>query len=165
MATALSNGQPLLRQAAEDVGVVVPAAVVERDERHAGLDQPPGEQGPLAEAVAAVGVADLVGLAVDVERLLGRVRRDQVVALAIVLVEAADRVGRGLVGDALEAIDQLAADRVRRVKAIVGQALRQGHVADAEVLACSGRPPTTNGAYLAPRKFGPPERDMLGIEK
>src|SRR5438270_7145404 len=24
---------------------------------------------------------------------------------------------------------------------------------------------TTNGAYLAPRKFGPPERDMLGIEK
>ena len=24
---------------------------------------------------------------------------------------------------------------------------------------------TTNGAYFAPRKFGPPERVMLGIEK
>src|SRR5687767_13219492 len=24
---------------------------------------------------------------------------------------------------------------------------------------------TTNGAYRAPRKFGPPERDILGIEK
>src|SRR5215213_1814295 len=28
-----------------------------------------------------------------------------------------------------------------------------------------GSSPTTNGAYLAPRKFGPPERDMLGMEK
>src|SRR5262245_3999384 len=31
--------------------------------------------------------------------------------------------------------------------------------------ALFGSPPTTNGAYFAPRKFGPPDRDMLGIEK
>ena len=34
----------LLRQSSKMLGVVVPAAVVERDERHAGLDQPPGQQ-------------------------------------------------------------------------------------------------------------------------
>jgi hypothetical protein len=28
-----------------------------------------------------------------------------------------------------------------------------------------GSPPTTNGAYFAPRKFGPPERDIDGMEK
>jgi hypothetical protein len=29
--------------------------------------------------------------------------------------------------------------------------------------AVCGEPPTTNGACSAPRKFGPPERDMLGM--
>ena len=41
--------------------MVVPAAFVERDERDARLDQPAGQQEPLAERVAAVGVADASG--------------------------------------------------------------------------------------------------------
>src|SRR5688572_6700743 len=28
-----------------------------------------------------------------------------------------------------------------------------------------GSSPTTNGAYFAPRKFGPPDRDMVGMLK
>ena len=48
--------------ALEDAGVMVPSAIVERDERYARLDQAAGEQGALAERVAAVGVAHVVGL-------------------------------------------------------------------------------------------------------
>ena len=54
-----------------DVDVHVPAAVGQRDEPHAGRHQPPGHQHPLAGLVAAVFVANGLGLGVDVERLAG----------------------------------------------------------------------------------------------
>ena len=40
---------------------MVPGDAVDGDERHAALDQSPGEQGALAEGVPAVGVAEGVG--------------------------------------------------------------------------------------------------------
>ena len=65
---AVQRRQPLL-QAGEDLGVVVPAVVVHGDEGHARLDQPPGQQAALAQARPAVGVADPVRLAAEVEGL------------------------------------------------------------------------------------------------
>ena len=44
-----SNSGSFLFEAVEDLGVVVPAAVVDRHEAHAALDQPPGQQAALAE--------------------------------------------------------------------------------------------------------------------
>ena len=61
----------LLVQALEDLGVMVPAAVVDGDEAHAALDQPPGQQAALAEGVAAVAVAQLVALLLDGEGARG----------------------------------------------------------------------------------------------
>ena len=53
-----SSGGSFLRQFVEDLRVVVPAAVVDRDERHARLDQPAGQQAALADAGPAVAVAE-----------------------------------------------------------------------------------------------------------
>ncbi len=82
----------------------------------------------------------------------------------VVLVERVDRIGGRLVGDPLKAIDQLA-QIAAGVKAIVGQALGQRHVANAKVGLVRIGSDARTAAYFAPRKFGPPERDMLGIEK
>ena len=69
------------------------AAVVERDERDARLDQPAGQQARLAERGAAVPVADVGGLVVDLERRLGGARGEQVVRLVGELVAAAASAG------------------------------------------------------------------------
>ena len=142
---------------------MIPAAVVEGDERHAGLDQSPGQEGSLAEAIAAVAVADRVGFAMDVERRLGFWRSDEVVALLVELVERQHRVAGGRVVDAQQAIDFLRADsgdpELSPVKP-AGKATSR-----TRKLLRLGSSATTNGAYFAPRKFGPPERDMRGIEK
>ena len=44
---------------------------VDRDEAHAGLDQPAGQQAALAEAGPAVAVADRVRFLLEGERLAG----------------------------------------------------------------------------------------------
>ena len=78
--------------------MVVPAAVVDGDERHAGFDQPPREQAPLAEPVAAVALAGAVRLAADAEGvtvregLAGR-RRIPWRAVERVRVDSRDRLG------------------------------------------------------------------------
>ena len=56
---AVELGQ-LLVERFEDLGVVVPAAVVHGDEPHAALDQPAGQQHRLAGGVPAVAVAQLL---------------------------------------------------------------------------------------------------------
>ena len=67
-ADGLIDDRQVLAQPLEVVGVRVPAdRLVDGDEAHARLDQPPGQQQPLAELVAAVAVAQLVRLLVDVE--------------------------------------------------------------------------------------------------
>ena len=159
----LEDGQPLVARL-EDADVMVPAAFVERDERHAGLDQPAGQQAALADGRAAVRLADGVRLAADVERGLGLLRADQVVALLVVLVEGHHRVARRRLGDPPEPID--AAPQVApAVEPGVGSPRRAGTTSRTRKPSRFGLSGTTNGAYFAPRKFGPPERDIAGIEK
>jgi hypothetical protein len=62
---------------------------VDADQRHARLDQPPGQETALAEAGAAVALADAGRLAAEVERLAGGRRRDQVERLPPVRVAPA----------------------------------------------------------------------------
>ena len=50
-----------------DLLVHVPAAVGERNEPHACLDEPPRQEHPLAGGIAAILVADRIGLRLDVE--------------------------------------------------------------------------------------------------
>src|SRR5437899_2298581 len=73
--------QPAVLQAVEVVLVRVPAAdagrIIDANEAHAGLDEAAGQQARLAVGGAAVAVADAVRLAVDVEGLLRRARREQ----------------------------------------------------------------------------------------
>ena len=83
-------GSSCFLSVAEVAVVRVPVAVVDGHAADAGLDQPPGHQARLAERVAAVLVAQLVGLGVDVERLLGLRRGHQVERL---LLEDADGLG------------------------------------------------------------------------
>ena len=52
-----SNSGSLRFEAVPDLRVMVPAAVVDRDEPHAALDQPAGQQAALPERVAAIAVA------------------------------------------------------------------------------------------------------------
>ena len=61
----------------------IPAAVGDRDEPDARLDQPPRQQAALAERVPPVAVAEPRIFRVDVERLLGVGGRDQVIGLLV----------------------------------------------------------------------------------
>ena len=84
---------------AGQVGVVVPRVVVgvghlgpdDLDDLGAGLDQAAGQQAALAEGVAAVQVAGLGRLGLDVERLAGAARDDQAQRAVVVLVELVGR--------------------------------------------------------------------------
>ena len=60
-------GEEALGEGVEGVGVGVPAAERDLDERHPLLDQPPGHQAARAERALAVGVADRGGLVVEAE--------------------------------------------------------------------------------------------------
>jgi len=75
--------------------MVVPAPIIERDERHARLDEPPRQQRPLAQRVTTEGVADLVGLAVDLERPLGGFRSHEGQRLLAVFVGPLDWIAGG----------------------------------------------------------------------
>ena len=61
---------------------MVPAAEVDGDERRAGLDQPPGQQGALAPVVPAVAVAQARFFLVDVEGVARRRAGDELVRFA-----------------------------------------------------------------------------------
>ena len=68
----------------EVLAVAVPPGAGDADERDAGLDQPAGDQGLLAELGRPVLVADLLRLARDVEeRLAGHQAADALVGLVV----------------------------------------------------------------------------------
>ena len=124
------GGEPGL-EGDKERAVVVPAAVVDRHERHPRLDEPAGEEGLLAEGVAPVGIADTVGLGADVEGGLGRGGGDEVVAAGVVLVDAADRIAGGRIVKAGKAVGE------RPEFAALGEArpfdgARCGEIADPE---------------------------------
>ena len=72
----------------EVLAVAVPPGAADADERHAGLDQPAGDERLLAELRRAVRVADLLRLLRDVEQLLAR---HQAADALVGLVVAAQR--------------------------------------------------------------------------
>ena len=87
----------------------------------------------------------------------------QAVALLVVVVERLDRIARGIVGNTSEAIDA-AAQIATALEPLVRQARGRSDVADAKTLLIGVIGDNERGIF-APRKFGPPDRDMLGIEK
>ena len=97
------RNQPVF-QRLEIVLVRVPAAVGDRDEPHAGFDQAAGQQAALAEAITAVGVAELVVFLVDLKRFLRLRSDDHVEGGPVVLVQGVK--GRGLdLGLPLQLVD------------------------------------------------------------
>ena len=99
----------------------------------------------------------------DVKGLLGLRGSDQVMALPEILVIGRDRISSGLVLDSKEPVD-LAPDILRLENRAPSSPLGR---ATSLTLKDSwlGSFLTTKGACLAPRKFGPPERDLLPSEK
>src|SRR6478672_3713127 len=97
-------GRQPLAERLEELRVVVPPAIVERDEWYAGLDQPAGKQGSLAEGGAAVPVTNRDGLPRQVKRGLGLLRAHELGGLEVVLVQADSRVTGLLVQIALKAV-------------------------------------------------------------
>ena len=94
-----------------------------RDERHAGLDQPAGQQARLADGRPAVLVADRVGLVVDPEGRLGGARGQQRVGLLGELVAAGrQRRRRDVVGELVERLDHVAAAEQAVERDAVGRA-------------------------------------------
>ena len=88
--------QQLPLQVAEGVLVRVPAAQVDLHHAHARLDQPPGDEEALPPLLAAVEVADAVGLLGQVERVLAArtAGQQQLHGLLAVRVPGVERAGR-----------------------------------------------------------------------
>ncbi len=71
--------------------VMIPRLRVDRDERHAPLDQSPSEQSALAEFVAAIGIARRSRFGIDVERFTHLRSGEQVKRGLIIRVEVLHR--------------------------------------------------------------------------
>ena len=111
------------RQFGEDLAVVVPAPFKDRDERHAGLDQPAREQAALADPGPAVAVAEPGVFARQVERLAGGGAGDHLVRLGREPVHPLHRPRS--VAPAVEPVEP--AEQVPAVvEPVQGQATREG---------------------------------------
>ena len=112
----------------ENIRVMIPAAIINRDKRHAHLRQSPRQQHALAQRIAAVTVANLVALLRNVERLLSSSRGNEVDALRVKAVEAHRRILCHFVSDAQQII-QIASQPSAIFRAALADALRQNHIA------------------------------------
>ena len=79
-------------QPGEVVLVRVPAAQRERDEPHAGLDQPAGQQAAHAERILAERLGERGRFLADVEGFAGAVRGDDRVGLLAETVQAVQQL-------------------------------------------------------------------------
>ncbi len=107
----------------------VPASHIERDESHAGLDQPPGEQGVLPPLVAAVTLAQLRVFFAHVKGFLHLRRSHHVPCLLGERVHALDQAGT--VDIAPQAVETLEHAHPL-LKLLQADAARQSQVADVE---------------------------------
>ena len=96
---ALIERRGLSPHGTRDVVVVVPAAVGERDESHARLHEPAGQQHPHARLILAVLVLDLVRLLLEIERLLRLGGTDEAVGPLVERIERVERVALLLVAE------------------------------------------------------------------
>src|SRR6267142_6753404 len=113
---------------------MIPAAVIDGDEWHARLHEPPGEQAPLAKGAATIFLAYPRGLAVDIERLLRLARADETITLFVEPIDVADRIGRRFVVEPYHSIDELP-QVLATFESSLAQVARNRHVTDAEVRA------------------------------
>ena len=111
--------------------VHVPAAVGKRDKPHASLDEPPGEQHPLACLVAAILVTESVGLGLDVKGGTGLGRTHQCVGPLVEGIHGGDCAG---ILESLEMATYRVAEPLPRGKPGRVDAAGQGEVADGEVI-------------------------------
>ena len=144
---------------------MVPAALVERDERHAGLDQAAGEQAALAERRCGRSGRGPCRVSRPMSKARWASRRATSGRSPARSTRRAPRPGRRppcrrTGGSGRRGRGGRGGGRTGR-RPGRGAGRRRGRGSPA-LFGSSG---TTNGAYFAPRKFGPPERDMLGIEK
>ena len=86
-----------LVQGLEQLGVVIPTAIVDGDEGDTRLHQPTGQKGTLAEGVASIKFTHAQRFSGEVKSGLGTLRLHQVGSLVVVLVEGNGWVCHGLV--------------------------------------------------------------------
>ena len=91
----------------------VPATDSERHESGAGLDQPPGGEGPLTQRRPAIVVADDIRLAGQVESRANAVGVEDLQRLAMEVVQPRQRIGRL---ERLQATVEPALERFARLK-------------------------------------------------
>src|SRR5215468_6645517 len=108
----------------------VPAAIGHRHEMDSALDETAGEQAALAEGVAAVAIAQLLGFLVDGEGLLRRRRGNQGVGFLVEGVAGLDDL-RGLLDLLLIAVE-IAEHGVAPLQALLVPVAGNGQVADLE---------------------------------
>lgn len=142
---------------------MIPASAVKRHEGNARTDQSSRQQGLLAKRVPPVGIANCVGFLVDVESGLSFFAADDLQALLIELIDRQGWVGDAGVIETHHRVDALT-DLLSRTEAAIGQSRGNRDITHAKA-GTVGIVGTTNGAYLLPKKFGPPDRDIRGSEK
>ncbi len=111
---AIEHGGGLVFHAAGEADVDIPGVVVavgdfrpdHFDDARAGFDQAAGEEAALAERVAAVAVANFVGLIAERERFAGLAGRDEAEGRVVVFVEVV--LGDGLVDFGHALVDHVA---------------------------------------------------------
>ena len=118
----------------EDFRVMIPAAVLDRDETHAHGNQSAREQQALPKIISPVSVPNRIGLAMNVERLLRFLRADQLQPLREEFIEGYCRILGQLVRVAHHPVKRLAHFEPT-LRAGFINLRRQRHVADTERLA------------------------------
>jgi hypothetical protein len=73
--------------------MMIPTTVMQCYERNTRFDQSSSQQGPLAKAISAVGIAQRIGFGIDIERFLRFRGRNQLEALVIKFIDSDDGIG------------------------------------------------------------------------
>ena len=140
--------QEAVAERPEVVAVRVPAADAQRHEPGAGLDQPPGGERPLAQRRPAVGVAERLRLARQVEGGPDAVGVEELQRLAMEAVQARQRLGRLQRPQA--AVEPVAA-APRAPPGRAGENPPGSDTPCAWKAPRTGSPSTSNGPYAGPR--------------
>ena len=124
--------QPLSTRS-ENVGMMLPPAVVDRHKRDAAFDKSSSQQTSLSERVASESVPDFIRLFMNVERSLSFRRRNESLALPVEVVQCQYGITRNLLVDAWKSVDQLSQVR-SMLEPVDRQFARQRDVSNSKAL-------------------------------